>query len=65
MFVPHFNPAALIARVAVVALFTAVIGGPAVAGHVPGAAPMAPGHNAVLVLPPWHRGITRFWSCRS
>ncbi len=51
MFVPHSKPTTLIKRVAVVALFAAVIGSAAVAEHVPGAAPMAPGHNAVLVLP--------------
>ncbi len=51
MFVPQSKPSTLIKRLAVVALFAAVIGGPVVAGHVPGAAPMAPGHNAVLVLP--------------
>ena len=51
MFVSHSKPTALIKRVAVVALFAVVIGETAVAGHVPGAAPMAPGHNAVLVLP--------------
>lgn len=51
MIVPHSKSTALIARVAVVAFFAAIIGGPTVAGHVPGATPMAPGHNAVLVLP--------------
>ena len=51
MFVPHSNSTVLIKRLALVALFAALIGGSAVAGHVPGAAPMAPGHNAVLVLP--------------
>lgn len=51
MFVSHSSLTALIARISVVALFAAVIGGPAGAGHVPGAAPMTQGHNAVLVLP--------------